>query len=103
MVYFIGAGPGDKELLTIKGMRILSTADCVIYTGSLINPELLDYAGSDCALYDSASMTLEEVIAIMLENQRKGLVTARLHTGDPSLYGAIKEQIDILAENSVSY
>lgn len=103
MVYFVGAGPGDKELITVKGMKILSAADCVIYAGSLVNPELLDCAKDGCALYDSAGMTLEEVVSIMLENERRGLVTARLHTGDPSLYGAIREQIDILAEHSVAY
>ena len=103
MVYFVGAGSGDKELITVKGMKILSAVDCIIYAGSLINCELLDYAQSGCVLYDSAKMTLEEVTGIMLENEERGLVTARLHTGDPSLYSAIKEQIDILAANSVIY
>ena len=103
MVYFIGAGPGDKELITVKGMKVLSAADCIVYTGSLINHELLEYAKSGCALHDSAKMTLEEVIKIMLENEKNGLVTARLHTGDPSLYGAIKEQIDILTEKGIAY
>ena len=103
MIYFIGAGPGDTELITLKGARILAEADCVIYAGSLINRELLDNVKSGCELYDSAKMTLEEVAAIMLENEKNKLITARLHTGDPSIYGAIKEQIDILAENGVSY
>ena len=103
MVYFIGAGPGDKELITVKGQKVLSEADCIIYAGSLINHELLDYAKSNCELYDSAQMTLEEVIEIILQNEKRYLVTARLHTGDPSLYGAIKEQIDILVEKSISY
>ena len=103
MVYFIGAGPGDKELITVKGMKILSAADCVIYAGSLVNPELLYYVKTGCALHDSAKMTLEEVTGIMLENEKAGLLTARLHTGDPSIYGAIKEQIDILATNGVHY
>ena len=103
MIYFIGAGPGDKELITVKGMRILGLADCIIYAGSLINPELLCYAKNSCGFYNSAEMTLEEVMEIMLENERSKLVTARLHTGDPSLYGAIKEQIDILARNNIAY
>ena len=103
MVYFVGAGPGGKELITVKGMKLLGLADCVIYAGSLINPELLDYARPNCELHNSAEMTLEEVSTLMLNNEKRKLVTVRLHTGDPSLYGAIKEQIDILAENGVSY
>lgn len=103
MVYFVGAGPGDKELITVKGMKTLASADCVIYAGSLINRELLDYVKSGCELYDSAGMTLEEVMEITLKNEKRGLNTARLHTGDPSLYGAVKEQIDILVENKVAY
>ena len=103
MVYFIGAGPGDKELITVKGMKLLSKADCIIYAGSLINLELLEYAKTGCSLHDSAQMTLEEVIEVMLQNEKSALITARLHTGDPSIYGAIKEQIDILAENHISY
>ena len=103
MIYFIGAGPGDKELITVKGMKLLSAADCIIYAGSLINPELLEYAKSGCKLYDSAKMTLEEVMEIMLKNEKRDMVTVRLHSGDPSLYGAVKEQIDILAENGIAY
>ena len=103
MVYFIGAGPGDKELITVKGMKILGLADCVIYAGSLVNHELLGYAKEGCEFFDSAKMTLEEVIDVALNNERRGKVTARLHTGDPSLYGAIKEQIDILTEKGASY
>jgi len=103
MVYFIGAGPGDKDLITVKGAKLLSEADCIIYAGSLINTELLDYAKSGCTLFDSAKMTLEEVVAIVLDNESRGLATARLHTGDPSIYGAIKEQIDMLAQNSIDY
>jgi len=103
MIYFIGAGPGDRELVTVKGLKLLSAADCIIYAGSLINPELLECAKSGCELYDSAKMTLEEVMEVMLENEKLALITARLHSGDPSLYGAIKEQIDVLAEKGVSY
>jgi len=103
MVYFVGAGPGDRELITVKGYKLLSAADCIIYAGSLINLELLDCAKSGCGLYDSAKMTLEEVTCVMLENEERGLTTVRLHTGDPSLYGAIREQIDILEDNGVAY
>jgi precorrin-4/cobalt-precorrin-4 C11-methyltransferase len=103
VVYFVGAGPGDKELITVRGKNILELADCVIYAGSLINPELLCYAKINCELHNSARMTLEEVMAIMLKNEQRNLITARLHTGDPSLYGAVKEQIDILAENDIAY
>ena len=103
MVYFIGAGPGDKELITVKGMKILGLADCVIYAGSLINPELLCYAKAGCELFNSAEMTLEEVMEITLKNEKKKLITARLHSGDPGLYGAIREQIDILTQNNIAY
>ncbi|MCL2046077.1 MAG: precorrin-4 C(11)-methyltransferase [Oscillospiraceae bacterium] len=103
MVYFVGAGPGDKELITIKGQKILAEADCIIYAGSLVNPELLEYAKADCILKDSASMTLEEVIEIIVENEKNGHMTARLHTGDPAIYGAIKEQIDIVEEKGIEF
>ncbi|MDR2957232.1 MAG: precorrin-4 C(11)-methyltransferase, partial [Coriobacteriales bacterium] len=81
----------------------ISQADCIIYAGSLVNPELLEYARPDCEIHDSAGMTLEEVIAVMQKNEQNSLLTVRLHTGDPSLYGAIQEQIDILAEQSINY
>jgi precorrin-4/cobalt-precorrin-4 C11-methyltransferase len=84
-------------------MKLMGVADCVIYAGSLINPELLEYAKVGCEFYNSAKMTLEEVIEVMLKNEHAGLVTVRLHTGDPSLYGAVREQIDILKENGVPY
>jgi len=103
MLYFIGAGPGDKELITVKGSKLLAAADCIIYAGSLINRELLAYAKEGCGLYDSAKMTLEDVIEIVLENEKRDLITARLHTGDPSLYGAIREQIDLLTAKGVKY
>jgi len=103
MVYFVGAGPGNKELITVKGMKLLGIADCVIYAGSLINTELLEYAKAHCDFFNSASMTLEEVIAIMLKNEQSGLVTVRLHTGDPSLYGAVKEQMDMLKKHGIHY
>ena len=103
MLYFVGAGPGEKELITVKGMRILSKADCIIYAGSLVNPALLEYAKAGCILYDSAGMTLEEVLAVVEENEANDLVTARLHTGDPSIYGAIREQIAQLEKKGVPY
>jgi len=103
MVYFVGAGPGDKELITVKGLKVLTTADCIIYAGSLVNPELLEYGKKDCIIYDSAKMTLEDVIETISENEKKGWTTARLHTGDPSIYGAIKEQIDKLEEKGITY
>ncbi len=90
----VGAGPGDPELITLKGRRLLGEADLVIYAGSLVNPALLEFRRPDAKVYDSAAMTLEEVLAIYDENAgREGLIV-RLHTGDPSLYGAIQEQID---------
>lgn len=103
MVYFVGAGSGDKELITVKGLRLLSSADCVIYAGSLVNPELLDYTKKDCKLHDSARMTLEEVFAVIKSNEANGETTVRLHTGDPSIYGAIREQIDLLVQHGINY
>jgi len=103
MIYFIGAGPGDPDLITVKGSKLLSEADCIIYAGSLVNPELLNDAKSGCEIFDSAKMTLEEVTDIMLENEKRGLKTIRLHTGDPGIYGAIREQIDIIETNGVEY
>ena len=101
MVYFIGAGPGAADLITVRGAELLKKADVIIYAGSLVNPTLLDYAGKDCKIYNSASMTLEKVTDVMKEN-RDGLVV-RLHTGDPCIYGAIREQMDILDEEGIEY
>lgn len=103
MVYFVGAGPGAKDLITVRGMRLLEQADVIIYAGSLVNPELLSYAGSGAKIYDSAKMTLEEVLAVIREAEKKGLTTVRLHTGEPSLYGAVREQMDVLAAEGISY
>ena len=102
MVYFVGAGPGAKDLITVRGMRLLEQADVIIYAGSLVNPELLSYAGSGAKIYDSAKMTLEEVLAVIREAEEKGLTTVRLHTGEPSLYGAVREQMDVLAAEGIS-
>ena len=96
MVHFIGAGPGAPDLITVRGQKLLGEADIIIYAGSLVNPELLDLKKEGCVVYNSATMTLEQVIDVMKEAESKGQTVARLHTGDPCLYGAIREQIDAL-------
>ena len=101
MVNFVGAGPGAEDLITLRGQRLLSEADVIIYAGSLVNAGLLNYKKSGCAVYNSAYMTLEEVIDVILDAEKNGLNTVRLHTGDPSIYGAIKEQMDILDKNGM--
>ena len=103
MIHFVGAGSGGADLITVRGARLLGEADCVIYAGSLVNPDVLQYAREGCALHDSAGMTLEEVLAVMAENEKAGKTTVRLHTGDPSLYGAIREQMDRLEELGLTY
>ncbi|MDY4662097.1 precorrin-4 C(11)-methyltransferase [Pseudoflavonifractor capillosus] len=103
MVHFIGAGPGAPDLITLRGARLLAEADVIIYDGSLVNPALLEGRKEGCAVYDSASMTLEEVLAVMEKAEQEGKTTVRLHTGDPSLYGAIREQMDELDKMGVSY
>ncbi|MBO7386003.1 MAG: precorrin-4 C(11)-methyltransferase [Clostridia bacterium] len=102
MIYFIGAGPGAVDLITVRGMELLKRADLVIYAGSLVNPELLTYCGEGCEKMNSASMTLEEVIAAMAARPRTQTVV-RLHTGDPSIYGAIREQMDELDRLGYNY
>lgn len=101
-VYFVGAGPGDPELLTIKAKKILEAADVIIYAGSLVNPDVLRYTREDAVVYDSAGMTLEEIVGVMLEAARGGKMVARLHTGDPSLYGALQEQLDLLEKEGIA-
>ena len=96
LVNIVGAGPGDPELITVRGMNLLQEADIVIYAVSLVNPKLLDYCKKDFTIYDSAGMNLDEVIAVIKEEYPKGKKIVRLHTGDPSIYGAIREQMDIL-------
>lgn len=103
MVYFIGAGPGDVDLITVKGRRILECADVVIYAGSLVWDEHLKFCKKECKLFNSASMTLEEVIEAMVTADQAGKITVRLHTGDPSIYGAIREQMDLLIKENISY
>ena len=103
MVHFIGAGPGAPDLITLRGARLLAEADVIIYAGSLVNPALLEGRKEGCAVYDSASMTLEEVLSVMEQAEGEGKTTVRLHTGDPSLYGAIREQMDQLDRMGVPY
>ena len=103
MVYFVGAGTGAVDLITVRGMRLLENADVVIYAGSLVNPALLDYAGKNCQIYNSAKLTLEEVIDIIKEAEANNKTIVRLHTGDPSIYGAIREQMDQLDKLGISY
>lgn len=96
MVHFVGAGPGAPDLLTIRGAKLLSEAGCIIYAGSLVNPALLGIAQEDCSIYNSAEMTLEQVLSAIREAEAAGRDTVRLHTGDPCVYGAIREQMDAL-------
>ena len=103
MIHFVGAGPGAADLITMRGHQLLTEADVIIYAGSLVNPELLQYAKASCSIYNSASMTLEEVIDVMKQAEAKNQMTVRLHTGDPSLYGAIREQMDQLDKDNISY
>lgn len=103
MVHFVGAGCGAPDLITVRGQKYLQEADVIIYAGSLVNPELLHEAKNSCTIYNSAEMTLDEVIAVMTEAESSGKMTVRLHTGDPSLYGAIREQMDRLDEKQISY
>ena len=103
MVHFVGAGPGAPDLITRRGAALLQTADCIIYAGSLVNPALLGLAGPDCAICNSAEMTLEQVLAVMKENEAAHKTTVRLHTGDPCLYGAIREQMDALDAMGIAY
>lgn len=103
MIYFIGAGPGAVDLITVKGKTLLEQADIIIYAGSLVNPELLTYAKPECKIMDSAKMTLEEVVEAMLPFAQAGKTVVRLHTGDPSIYGAIREQMDLLKTHNLEY
>lgn len=103
MVHFVGAGPGAEDLITVRGARLLGEADVIIYAGSLVNPELLKYKKTGCEVFDSASMTLEDVISVMKHSENNGKMTVRLHTGDPSLYGAIREQMDELDRLGIEY
>ncbi len=103
MVFFVGAGTGAADLITVRGMHLLKQADIIIYAGSLVNPELLQYAKSDCEIYNSAKMTLDEVIDIMQKAEGQNKKIVRLHTGDPSIYGAVREQMDELDALGIAY
>lgn len=103
MVYFIGAGPGDPELLTLKGKRLIDKADVIIYAGSLVNAEVLRDAKATAKIYNSATMTLEEVLAVMEHAAAQGLMVARVHTGDPAVFGAHREQMDGLDRLGIPY
>ncbi|HJE83554.1 precorrin-4 C(11)-methyltransferase [Megasphaera stantonii] len=103
MVHFVGAGPGAPDLITLRGKSLLEQADVIIYAGSLVNPALLEYAKEGGVVKNSASMTLEEVVSVIEQAEAEGKVTVRLHTGDPSVYGAIREQMDILAEKGIAF
>ena len=103
MINFVGAGCGAPDLITVRGMRLLEKADVIIYAGSLVNPELLEYAPDHCEIHNSAMMTLDEVIKVMERAEAQNKMTVRLHTGDPSVFGAIREQMDRLDALGISY
>lgn len=103
MVYFVGAGTGAVDLITVRGMRLLEKADVIIYAGSLVNPQLLEYAKETCEIHNSAKLTLEEVILLMKQAEKEGKMTVRLHTGEPSIYGAVREQMDLLDQCKIVY
>lgn len=103
MIYFVGAGAGDPELITYKGYKLLAAADLVVYAGSLVNPDVLQYCKKGARIENSAVMDLEEIIACMVQAHQKGQIVVRLHTGDPSLYGAIGEQMDLLQGKGVPF
>ena len=103
MIHFVGAGSGAPDLITVRGKKYLEEADVVIYAGSLVNPKLLEYTKDICTIYNSAKMTLEEVLSVMEKAEASGKTTVRLHTGDPCIYGAIREQMDVLDEKGIAY
>lgn len=103
MVHFVGAGPGAEDLITLRGAELLRRADVVVYAGSLVNPALLHNCRPDCAIHNSAEMDLEAVLTVMERAESEGKTTVRLHTGDPSLYGAVREQIDALRERGIAF
>ena len=102
-VIFIGAGPGDPELLTIKGKNALEKSRIVIYAGSLVNEEVLGYAPTNALIYNSATLNLHEIIEIMEKGVKDGKIVARVHTGDPSIYGAIGEQMEVLKQKKIPF
>lgn len=102
-IYIVGAGPGDPDLITVKGLNILQTADVILYTDSLVNEELIDKAKPDAEVLKTSGMHLEEIVGIMVERVREGKMVARIHTGDPAMYGAIMEQIVLLKKEGIGY
>ena len=103
MVNFVGSGCGAADLITVRGKSLIEQADVIVYAGSLVNPQLLEYAKKDCQIHNSAYMTLEQVIDVIKAAEHEEKMTVRLHTGDPSLYGAIREQMDRLDELGIEY
>ena len=103
MIAFVGAGAGAADLITVRGQKFLEEADIIVYAGSLVNPALLDVKKEGCEVYNSALMTLEEVLDVMIRGERSQKKVVRLHTGDPCLYGAIKEQMDALKKEDIDY
>ena len=103
LIHFVGAGPGDPELITVKGRRLIEEADCVIYAGSLVQERVLKYCRPGAEILDSASMHLEEITGVMVDRARSGKKVVRVHTGDPSLYGAMREQAVVLEREGVDY
>lgn len=104
MIYFIGAGPGAKDLITVRGANILRDAGMIIYAGSLVNHELVaEYASDECELHDSSKLTLEEILALLVHGHEENIITVRLHSGDPALYGAVREQMNYLREKNIPF
>ena len=103
MVHFVGAGSGAVDLITVRGAKLLAEADVVIYAGSLVNPELLRYTSEGCKVYNSAEMTLEQVLEVIKQAEAEGKTTVRLHTGDSSIFGAVREQFDQLEALGIDY
>lgn len=103
MIHFVGAGPGNPDLITVKGRKLLEEADMVIFAGSLVSPDHLKFCREDCEIHDSKSMNLDEVIEVMKRGEEEGKNIVRLHTGDPTIYGAIREQIDAIEELGFKY
>ncbi len=103
MIYFVGAGSGAPDLITVRGANLIKKADVIVYAGSLVNPEVLNDRKETCEIYNSAKMTLEEVMQVMIEAERQGKFVVRLHTGDPCVYGAHREQMDLLDKEGISY
>lgn len=103
MIYFVGAGSGAPDLITVRGANLIKKADVIVYAGSLVNPEVLNDRKETCQIYNSAKMTLEEVMQVMIEAERQGKFVVRLHTGDPCVYGAHREQMDWLDKEGISY